>query len=440
MKKLNEKHVQIIYIIFITAVAITFATLMPISAGPDEGMKMDICKYVAEHNSLPHGGDEAVRNPLWGISYGFTPILSYIFGGIFMKITGIFTQDIHALYVSARLVSCLCYCLMSIFVIKIGDKVFKNKFYKWIFISLTTMLPQVLFIGSYINNDSLALLSIAIIVYSWIIAIETKWNIKSCILLAIGVGLCALSYYNAYGYILISIIFFLVHNIINKTNIKELIKKGILISIITLAISGWWFVRSYIIYDGDFLGLNITEEYAEKYAKEELKPSNRKTPQNTGMSLYKMLIEQEWIQQTVESFIAIYGGMEIRMPLYTYATFLLLFLIGFVGYLMKMFKKGFWKQMDPNKKILLFAFVFNIIIPIALSFYYSYFSDFQPQGRYIMPMLIPFMCFITLGIENVMDKIIKKQKIKIIVQMIIIMAPSALTIDCIVQAMQYYMR
>ena len=153
-----------------------------------------------------------------------------------------------------------------------------------------------------------------------------------------------------------------------------------------------------------------------------------------------MLIEEEWLQQTVESFIAIYGGMEIRMPLYTYAIFLLLFLVGAIGYLVKLFKKGYLKSMDSNRKILFVAFIFNILLPIALSLYYSYCSDFQPQGRYIMPMLIPFMCFITFGIENVIEKIIKKSKIKMVIQILIIIIPVILTVDCIIQATQFYMR
>ncbi|MBR3249596.1 MAG: DUF2142 domain-containing protein [Clostridia bacterium] len=438
MKRIKEKHLKIIYIILITSIAIAFAILMPINSGPDEIMKMDICKFIAEHNSLPHGGEDAVRDATWGISYGFTPILSYIIGGIFMKITGIFTQDIHALYVSARLVSCICYSIMGIFVIKIGDKLFKNKYCKWIFITFTTMLPQVLFLGSYINNDALALMSIAIIVYAWILGLESKWSIKSSITLAIGIGLCALSYYNAYGYILTSMIIFVVYYAVNKINYKEFLKKGILISFITLAICGWWFVRSYIIYNGDILGMRTTDEYAEKYAIEELKPSNRSTPQNTGMSLYTMLIKEKWIYMTLKSFIAVFGGMEIGMPTYIYALFLLAFLIGFISYAIKFFKKGHFKNMDTNKKILEFAFIFNIFLPIGLSFYYSYFSDFQPQGRYIMPMLIPFMCFITLGISNAIEKYIKQDKTKRIIQIIIAIMPVMLTINCVIHSILYY--
>ena len=438
MKKIKEKHLKIIYIIIITSIVITFAICMPPNSGPDEVMKMDICKYIAEYNKLPHGGEDAVRDATWGISYGFTPILSYIFGGIFIKITSIFTQDLHTLYVSARLVSCICYLIMGIFVIKIGDKLFKNKYYKWIFITLVTTLPQVVFLGSYINNDALALMSIAIIVYAWILGMKNKWKIKTCVMLAIGIGLCALSYYNAYGYILTSAILFIVFYLIYKFDIKEMLRKGILITIITFAVCGWWFIRSYIIYDGDFLGMATTDRYAEQYAIEELKPSNRSTPQNTGMSLYTMLISEKWIYSTIKSFIAIFGGMEIGMPFYVYAFFLLMFLLGFIGYILQVTKKKYLKNLDKNKKLLEFAFIFNIFLPPALSFYYSYFSDFQPQGRYIMPMLIPFMYFVTLGVQNIMEKRIPNNKGKKIIQIVIAVSPVILSINCVVHSIIYY--
>ena len=77
------------------------------------------------------------------------------------------------------------------------------------------MLPQLLFIGSYINNDSLALFSISIIIYSWLKGLESSWNVKSCITLSVGLALCALSYYNAYGYILTSVILFIASYFIN---------------------------------------------------------------------------------------------------------------------------------------------------------------------------------------------------------------------------------
>ena len=66
--------------------------------------------------------------------------------------------------------------------------------------------------------------------------------------------------------------------------------------------------------------------------------------------------------------------------------------------------------------------VIAMIIPVCLNIYNSYFSDYQPQGRYMMPMLIPFMYFIVIGIQKIFDKLIKKETIKNIILGIVVVA------------------
>jgi len=51
----------------------------------------------------------------------------------------------------------------------------------------------------------------------------------------------------------------------------------------------------------------------------------------------------------------------------------------------------------------LVIFAVSIVIPVALSFYHSYWIDFQPQGRYLMPMLIPFMYFSVKGLGYILE-------------------------------------
>lgn len=449
MKKIKlknkEKYIKIAFIILVFAMTLTWAIIQPNNEGPDEGMKMDICQYIAKYGKLPHGGDPEIRNPIWGISYGFTPILSYIVGGVFVKIASIFTSDMHILYISVRLVSVLCITAMSIFNMKIGEKLFKNKYYKWFFIILTSMLPQIIFIGSYINNDSLALLSISIIIYAWLKGLENKWNIKDCILFSVGLALCALSYYNAYGYLLTSVILFVASYFINKNeenkfDFKNMFKKGLLIAGITFLLCGWWFIRNAVIYNGDFLGLSTEEEYSQNYAMEEFKPSNRKTPQNTNMGLLNMLFKSGWTIVTLKSFVGLFGTMIITMGTKFYLLYFGVFAIGIIGYISKFYKFKHIKELktDKNKGLLEIIFGINIVIPIGLSIYYSYCSDFQPQGRYIMPMLIPFMYFIVSGLEKILDKFIKNEKIKKIMQITIIVIGVLLPLHCLIRIIQRY--
>ena len=436
---IKNNKMAILYVAFLLCLAFFLSVIQPDCVGPDEQMKISICNFIAENGKLPHGGDEAIRDRLWGSSYGFTPILAYMIGAVFVWIGKFFTSDPHIIYVCARLVSVICFTLMGVFVIKIGRKLFENKFTRYIFVLLVTILPEMVFLGSYINNDSLALLSISMIIYGWLKAKENKFNIKSCVFLGISIGICALSYYNAYGYILTSIIFLLVFSIINKIGIKEFLKKGLLISTITLAICGWWFVRNGIIYNGDVLGMKTCDEYGEIYAIDELKPSKILTPQRQGLTVIKMLTHG-WILSTVKSFIAVFGFMNVNANVSVYFIYVGIFAIGILGYISKYYKLKYFRELKEDKLKLVIEILFgiNIIIPIVLSIYYSYTNDYQAQGRYIMPMLIPFMYFITKGIERIIDKFIKNETIKKIVQVSFMVVLITILFACVLLIINTY--
>ena len=62
----------------------------------------------------------------------------------------------------------------------------------------------------------------------------------------------------------------------------------------------------------------------------------------------------------------------------------------------------------PNKLTVLRV----IMIPVFLFLYYVYYSDNQPQGRYLMPALYPLMYFVTLGWNNILTKTVKNEKLR----------------------------
>lgn len=77
-----------------------------------------------------------------GISYAFQPILTYIICAVFVKIALLFTTNHFALVVAARLVSTISMTLTIYFVIKISNKLFKDKeIYKYLFIVFIAFQP-----------------------------------------------------------------------------------------------------------------------------------------------------------------------------------------------------------------------------------------------------------------------------------------------------------
>ena len=341
---------------------------------------------------------------------------------MFMKIASIFTTNQFALVVSARLVSTISMTLSIYFVIKIADKLFKDKEkYKYLFISIIAFQPITAFLASYINNDSTAMLATTMIIYLWILGLESNWKTKYCVLLGLAIGFCALTYYNAYGYILCSVIICLISTVSNKVKVKDIMQKAIIVSLVAFAVAGWWFVRNAIIYDGDILGTRTQNEYGDKYAMENYKPSTRKTPQNRGESLWHMLYDDKWIKIVIRSFVGIFGYHSIIMSNKIYYLYFLIWLIGGIGCILKFKELFFYKREEKNKYLLNYIFVIALIIPIVLSIIYSYTSDFQPQGRYIMGIIVPFTYFVVTGIETVLEKFIKSQRMKKIIVLLLIL-------------------
>lgn len=437
MEKTNKKQrvLEIIFVSALTMLCLIWSINMPYRYGSDEEMKMDICKYIYENVKLPKGGDEEVRDESWGISYAFTPILDYTISGSIMKLFSLFSTSNQVLLVAARIPSVLSYMGVLIMSILISKKIFKENSFRWLFLVLIACLPELIFLGSYINNDTFALLCTSIIIYSWIIGLETNWNLKSCLMLGIGIGLCALSYYNAYGYILTSIFMFFISFFKtqkDKLLKKDFLKKVLIIFAISFAIAGWWFIKSYVIYNGDFLGVRTSNEYGEKYGIESYKPSQRISPSKKGQNVIEMLIYDRWILQTICSFIAVFGNTNVVFPFWYYIIFVGVYAFGIIGLFFKYRKsKKREKKKNLNISILEMIFILNIIIPFLLSMHYSYFSDFQPQGRYVMPILLPFMYFITNGIQFLSNELIKdeRKRKKIIYTSIIVLSIAGIASD-----------
>lgn len=275
------------------------------------------------------------------------------------------------------------------------------------------------------------MLATTIIVYLWILGLESNWKTKHCILLGISIGFCLLTYYNAYGYILCSIILCLTSVILKKMRPKQIFQKVLIVCIFATVIAGWWFIRNAIIYDGDILGIKTQNEYGDKYALEGYKPSTRITIQKQGKTIMDMLIKEQWLKITVQSFIGVFGYHSICMSYKIYGLYLIIWLIGIIGCLINFKKLFIYKKEENDKYLLNYIFVISIIISISLSVIYSYASDFQPQGRYIMGIMIPFTYFIVNGIQTVLEKMIKSDKIRKIIVIVLILLLVIITLKAL---------
>ena len=328
--------------------------------------------------------------------------------------------------------------------LKIGKRLFPRQDTRWLFVVLVTSLPGFLFVGSYVNNDAMALFSTAWICYAWVRYLDEGWSIRNCIWLGAGLAVCFLSYYNAYGWILVSFLFFTFTALFceeKSWNFQFWLKRGILVAAVAVLLAGWWFVRNAILYDGDILGMKTSSEYAQRYAQEGFKPSERMTPKRQGMSIWNMIWLQpgtwnhNWLLTVLVSFVGTFGYMTVFMPYTLSKLYWLIYLVGGAGILLTLRMFGFrkfhtwncttmtgsgpvrWKAVGKTlewdkERIFHWAMLAAAVIPPILLLQYSWASDFQAQGRYLLPMLLPMMFFVVRGYENLLERLVKNEKIR----------------------------
>lgn len=413
--KSKQKRAAGVTLIIITSLMVLPLTFhLPIGAGPDEYMRYEIPEYIFENNRLPYGDDPSLIDNAYGISYAFSPINSYIFCAWSMELANLMGVDSQHLLFVARIVNLLFYLGAAVFVFKIASRLFEGT-YSLLFTTLVMLLPEHLFVASYVNCDEIAIFSVAWIIYALLYGRDRDWDLKSCALFGCGIGFCLLTYYNAYGVILCSVLYCVLSVALSdkEHKIKFIFEKATLVILFAFLVSGWWFIRNGIAYNGDIFGLEASRRSSELHAIDELKPQNRPTPNNLGYSLSYVLFDMGWLKSSATSFVAVFGPLSYYFDQHLYAIFYIIIGLGIVGYFAVIFKRAYAK-MNPDRvsihgiknegienKLLILCMTASCMITITLSVYYSYFNDYQAQGRYLLPMLIPLAIVVVKGLSYI---------------------------------------
>lgn len=431
--KLHAEHTRVLLFILITTICmVTFAAVQPFGDGPDEINRFKLVEYIYQHGTLPVGSDPEVLIDGYGGSYAFQPMLTYMIDGYLLRCLRIFEPSLDMRVFISRLVSVFIGILTALYTKKLSDLIFSNKKTAWAFTLAVVFLPQNLFIHTYVNTDSMGLFSIVLVLYALLLGLKDDFSKKTCITLSIGVILCALSYYNCYGIIVCAVLFFLVYwgkkfrmvsehtaapdsevadtsilTAVPAYDFRSLLQKGMFISVIVLVCIAWWFIRNAILYNGDFLALEARNICAAQTGLESYNPYTRDTYQRLGIPLMEMIFGTDYFTLVWKSFIAMFGPMLIPTHHYIYMAFKDLFFMAVIGLLLPLKSSALTWVTRSQKWLVNLTMILAIIIPVILALYYSYTFDFQPQGRYYLPMVIPFMYFLTLGFEKLVSLVLR---------------------------------
>ena len=210
---LPERGILVLYLGLFAATALLLAWFQPLQPTspmlvnpPDEFTRIVIPRYICDHGTLPTGFEPEVQIAGYGGSYAFFPYLPYIFMGWAMRLTSLFTGQEAALTMAARCVNVASGLLMAVTVYFLSRRVFQDRAVRWAFCYIVMFWPEQLFVHTYVNTESMSLLSTAMILLALVAVYQEGPEIRHSVLLAAGLVLCLLTYYNAYGYVLAAVV------------------------------------------------------------------------------------------------------------------------------------------------------------------------------------------------------------------------------------------
>ncbi len=356
---------------------------------PDEYARFILTDYIFSTGTLPKGYEQEVMIPGWGFSYALRPYLTSLIGAFFMRCASVVTHNSIVLVFMSRMPSIIATTFTCYFCLKTGNEIFEKRIASITFAVITCFVPQVMFCGMYLNNDSVSLTAVAMGVYFLVRGHKLHWDNGSCIGLSVAFALCLLSYYTvclwgafACGYCIISCM--LDRTIENKA--LFIIRKAFFIAIITICFSGFFFVRNALLHNGDFLGIE-----SEELSRQELiKQGQTLVQYNPGAansnSIFDMLLQNDagWIVGTIRSLIACFGYLNIPIPLLQYGEYYALIAFETLIFALIMILK----KHDALLHLIFANLTLSSISVVILSVIQSYYRDYQSQGRYIIVVVL----------------------------------------------------
>ncbi|MBR5969180.1 MAG: hypothetical protein IK016_02410 [Lachnospiraceae bacterium] len=414
----RERLFLILYLLLFAAVALSLAYVQPwqnlapdFENPPDEHARIRIPLFIARYGHLPVGTEPEMSGLYDGL-YAMRPSLGLYPMALVMRLLLSFNAEGFALFFAARLVNVAFGLCTAYVVYLLSKRLFARTEIRWLFSCMTMFLPQHLFLHTYVNNESLNLLSVAMMLYGITVLYQETFTVRVCVLLAASWIICMLTCFNAYGFVLCTGILFLLRFFERREgkfsfDQKKFLRYGLPVIFAVLIGAGWWFVRMYLLWGGDIFALEATKAYHERIGAVQI--GNIAGSFGSAMEI---LVARGVFTALGRSFIAMYGSMKIPAQDGYYQLYALFLGAGFVLGCAALAAKA--KRLQA-KQILLRVFVFAAcVITFVLWLRYVLYTDFQVQARYIMPAVIPFFVFLSRGWELITEKAGEKKKLSLL--------------------------
>jgi len=357
---------------------------------PDENAHIESIHYYSHYWEPPTVGDvrsiDTYQKP-WAISRLDDLGISYFFAGKFERLVKLFFADTTF---TARAFNALLFIL--IFTLSRQKRLV-------LFMAPLLCTPQIWYLYSYANRDAFALF-ISLLLAWQLVNDKSSLNIflqssnvfqgwRYLLIPAGLLGLLSIEQTNYYLFILFVFAFLLWRALFFVPAKKVFIYKCLLLICAALLVFVTRFGLDVAINGTDKFSQRVA--YAEQYAGEQFKPSIATTAKSypglrlkdKGVSLPELFEPQwDWHKMTFKSFSGFYGYYAEYSPRWYYMYVLIVYIMLFLVAMRHTILVAEWRYQ-----------LFSVLTGIALAggvfmgMLFSWLYDFQPQGRYIFPII-----------------------------------------------------
>lgn len=387
--------------------AALWAVLLPFNHAPDEADHLQLATYIAEHAALPvydvspgirHTSCAGPAGPCVG-SYGSLPPAAPLLSAALMALAHAATgTPYQQLLLPARLGSVLAYAVFAILLAAIATTVFRDRRVAWTAALLGSFIPQVVFVGAYVDDDAFGMAAAAGLIYCAVLLLDRSRGWWFAVLAGVAAGLVVLAKLTSWVVLpafAAAAAFRLIQDArAGRGRISALMSLATLA--VALVVSGWWLARNWLLYR-DFSGSAVIfrafERAAPAYQAHSLA--------GQGHSFFYLLHHTDWILGSYLSFWGYFDYLSLRMPAGAYIATIAVCFVAVLGAAVRLVEAVRPdRRLEPVDWRVLALLAGVAMVAILLSAWTSYTNDYQAQGRYLFAALAPAALLIAGGLHS----------------------------------------
>ena len=391
-----QEKMPLMYMGSALGLILAMATVSGLDVNPDEwNGHVKAAAYYIENWLPPAVDDPRIVNSIsvFGVSYLWHIDPYYFFA---VKVTQVLSGVISDFYLRARLANALLFLsLVLVFATQIKRS-------KWM-VPFIVISPQVWYVFSYFNNDAFPLF-IALILAMQVVDPESflnrflsaptiRHNAGGGVLIGILIGLLLCSKLNYRLYIAFLIFVGSWKILFEATVPQRIMKLKKWVFLFSVALLVYLPLYGYDQYVNDFQKDEKVPIVMERHAVPQFKPSRLQNDlsssypglrlKDKGVSFRELFLKSsDWRDLSFKSFFGLYGYMDLVSAEEYYQA--VTYVVG-VFFLLVFYHVAF--TLPARDVIFLLVLLLFAGLIVGQSVYHSWINDYQPQGRYLFPIL-----------------------------------------------------